>query len=58
MGETPGSPTVSMKLQSIAQQAKRYTAMVFNNVLHLIDREFLRKPIDRPGKAVHRGRTR
>jgi RNA-directed DNA polymerase len=30
-----------MQLQSIAQQAKRYPAMVFNNVLHLIDREFL-----------------
>ena len=41
MGETPSSPTVSMKLQRIAQQAKRYPAMVFNNVLHLIDREFL-----------------
>src|SRR4030095_2333713 len=41
MGEPPGSPTVSMKLQRIAQQAKHYTAMVFNNVLHLIDQEFL-----------------
>ena len=30
-----------MKLQRIAEQAKRYPAMVFNNVLHLIDREFL-----------------
>src|SRR5919197_1795809 len=43
MGETPGSPTVSMKLQSIAQQARGYPAMVFNNVFHLIDREFLRE---------------
>jgi RNA-directed DNA polymerase len=41
LGETPGSPTVSMKLQRIAQQAKRYPEMVFNNVCHLIDREFL-----------------
>src|SRR5499426_4628484 len=41
MGETPGSPTVSMKLQRMAQQAKHYPAMVFNNVFHLIDREFL-----------------
>ena len=32
-----------MKLQSIAQQANRYPAMVFNNVFHLIDREFLRE---------------
>jgi RNA-directed DNA polymerase len=43
MGETLGSPTVSMKLQSIAQQAQRYPAMVFNNVFHLIDRDFLRE---------------
>ena len=41
MGETPGSPTVSMKLQRIAQQAMCYPEMVFNNVLHLIDQEFL-----------------
>ena len=43
MGETLGSPTVSMKLQRIAQQAQRYPAMVFNNVFHLIDRDFLRE---------------
>jgi retron-type reverse transcriptase len=30
-----------MKLQSIAQQAKRYPAMVFDNVCHVIDQEFL-----------------
>jgi RNA-directed DNA polymerase len=30
-----------MQLQSIAEQAKRYPAMVFNTVLHLIDRECL-----------------
>ena len=30
-----------MKLQKIAEQAKRYPEMVFNNVFHLIDREFL-----------------
>ena len=41
MGETPGSPTVSMKLQRIAEQAQRYPAMVFANVFHLIDREML-----------------
>src|SRR5215510_14790263 len=41
MGETPGSPTVSMKLQKIAQQAQRYQVMVFNNVFHLIDQDFL-----------------
>ena len=43
MGDTPGSPTVSMKLQKIAEQAKRYPAMVFNNVFHLIDYECLRE---------------
>jgi RNA-directed DNA polymerase len=41
MGETPGAPTVSRKLQSIAHQAKRYPAMGCNNVLHLIDQAFL-----------------
>jgi len=41
MGETLGSPTVSMKLQRIAQQAQRYPAMVLNNVLHLIDQACL-----------------
>ena len=43
MGETPGSPTVSMKLQRIAQQAQAYPALVFNNVFPLIDQEFLRE---------------
>jgi RNA-directed DNA polymerase len=43
MGETLGSPTVSRKLQSIAQQAQRSPAMVFHHVLHLIDRAFLRE---------------
>src|SRR5882724_7629913 len=41
MGDTPGSPTVSMKLQKIAEQAQRYPEMVFDNVFHLIDRECL-----------------
>jgi group II intron reverse transcriptase/maturase len=30
-----------MKLQRIAKQAQRYPEMVFNNVFHLIDRDFL-----------------
>jgi hypothetical protein len=30
MGETPGAPTVSMKLQRVAQQAQRYPAMHIN----------------------------
>jgi len=41
MGETPGSPTVSMKLQSSATPAQRYPEMVCDNVFHLIDRECL-----------------
>jgi group II intron reverse transcriptase/maturase len=32
-----------MKLQRIAQQAKRYPEMVFNNVGHVRDREFVRE---------------
>ena len=41
MGDTPGSQTVSMKLQRIAQQAANYPEMVFNNLFHLIDKDFL-----------------
>ncbi len=43
MGDTPGSPTIFMKLHRIAQQARRYPEMVFNNVFHLIERDFLRE---------------
>ena len=50
MGDTPGSPTVSMKLQRLAEQARRYPAMVFNNVFHLIDRDFLREAYRRTRK--------
>ena len=41
MGDTPGSQTVSMKLQRIAQQASNYPEMVFNNLYYLIDKDFL-----------------
>src|SRR5215510_1942346 len=51
MGETPGSPTVSMKLQKIAQQAQRYPEMVFNNVFHLIDRDCLREAYHQTQKS-------
>ena len=50
MGDTPGSPTISMKLQSIAEQARRYPEMVFNNVFHLIDGDFLREAYRRTRK--------
>jgi retron-type reverse transcriptase len=51
MGDTPGSPTISTKLQKIAQQAERYPAMVFNNLYHLIDYEFLREAYRRTRKS-------
>ena len=50
MGDTPGSPTISMKLQNLAQQAQRYPEMVFNNVFHLIDRDLLREAYRRTRK--------
>ena len=50
MGDTPGSPTISMKLQNIAEQARRYPKMVFNNVFHLIDCDFLREAYRRTRK--------
>jgi group II intron reverse transcriptase/maturase len=51
MGDTPGSPTISTKLQRIADQAQRYPQMVFNNVFHLIDRDFLREAYRRTRKS-------
>jgi hypothetical protein len=56
MGETPGSPTVSMKLQRIAPQARGYPEMVFHNVFSLIDREFLREAYHQPQKSSAPGR--
>jgi RNA-directed DNA polymerase len=50
MGETPGSPTVSTKLQKIAEQAQRYPEMVCNKVFHLIDQDFLREAYRRTRK--------
>jgi len=41
MGDTPGSQTISTKLQRIAEQAACYPGMVFNNLYHLIDLDFL-----------------
>jgi len=51
MGDTPGSPTISTKLQRIAQQAECYPTMVFNNLYHLIDCEFLREAYRRTRKS-------
>ena len=41
MGDTPGSPTISTKLQRIATQAEDYPELVFNNLYHLLDYDFL-----------------
>ena len=43
MGGTSRSPTISTKLQQIAQQAVRYPGMVFTTLAHLMDVEFLRE---------------
>ena len=56
MGETPGSPTVSMQLQSIAQQARGYPEMVGNNVLHLIDQAFVLEAYHQTQKSSAPGR--
>ena len=41
MGDTQGSPTISPKLQRIAKQAEDYPDLVFNNLYHLLDYDFL-----------------
>src|SRR5210317_360798 len=41
MGDTLGSPTISTKLQRIANQAEDYPDLVFNNLYHLLDYDFL-----------------
>ncbi len=43
MGGTSRSPTISTRLQQIAQQAVRYPRMVFETLAHLMDVEFLRE---------------
>ena len=45
------SQTVSTKLQRIAEQAKTYPEMVFNNLYYLIDVEFLYEAYCRTNKA-------
>jgi group II intron reverse transcriptase/maturase len=55
MGDTPGSPTISPKLQKIAEQARNYPEMVFNNLYHLIDGELLLEAYHRTSKASAAG---
>lgn len=50
MGDTPGSPTISTKLQRIAKQVECYPDMVFNNLYHLIDCDFLQEAYRRTRK--------
>lgn len=50
MGDTPGSPTISPKLQKIAEQARNYPEMVFNNLYHLIDYDLLSEAYLRTSK--------
>ena len=45
-----------MQLQRIAQQAKTYPGMVFNNVFHVIDQEFLREASHQTQKSSAPGR--
>ena len=37
VGDTPGSQTVLTQLQRIAEQARNYPSLVFNNLYHLIE---------------------
>lgn len=50
MGDTPGSPTISTKIQRIAEQAECYPEMVFNNLYHLLDYDLLREAYRRTRK--------
>jgi len=50
MRDTPGSPIISPKLQKIAEQARNYPEMTFNNLYHLIDRELLLEAYHRTSK--------
>ncbi len=50
MRDTPGSPIISPKLQKVAEQARKYPEMVFNNLYHLIDHELLLEAYHRTSK--------
>lgn len=51
MRDTPGSPIISPKLQKIAEQARNYPEMTFNNLYHLIDPELLMEAYHRTNKS-------
>ena len=50
-GETSSSPTVSTKLQRIAEQAIQYPEMKFTTLAHLIDQDLLREAYRRTRKS-------
>ena len=50
MGETRSSPTVSTKLQRIAEAARRYPERAFTTLAHHIDIDWLREAYRRTRK--------
>src|SRR6266498_4801677 len=50
MRDTRGAQIISPKLQKIAEQARNYQEMVFNNLYHLIDQELLLEAYHRTSK--------
>lgn len=50
MGDTSRSPTISTRLQRIAEQAKKYPEMVFTTLAHQMDVDFLREAYRRTRK--------
>jgi len=55
MGDTLRSPTVTTKLQRLAEQAKHNPERVFTNLAHLIDEDFLREAYRRTSKSSAAG---
>lgn len=55
IGGTLGSQTISTKLQRIANQVRNYPDMVFNNLYHLIDLEFLQEAYRQSNKRSGAG---
>ena len=54
-GDTLRSPTVTTKLQRLAEQAKRDPERVFTNLAHLIDEDFLREAYGQTRKSSAAG---
>jgi group II intron reverse transcriptase/maturase len=55
MGDTLRSPTVTTKLQRLAEQAKHNPERVFTNLAHLIDVDFLHEAYRRTSKSSAAG---